>query len=106
MNNIVNNSNGSPLKNNMEEGIFSLYRRIYRQTGNIPNSIKVDNVVVNNTFSDSSSYIERKKALSIGKKAYKAPMTYNSYDPVNTYHTRRRVISAGTVSPKKKNVKK
>jgi hypothetical protein len=61
---------------------------------------------VNNTFSDSSSYIERKKALSIGKKAYKAPMTYNSYDPVNTYHTKRRVISAGTVSPKKKNVKK
>ena len=105
MNNILYSRNAAPLKNNMEEGIFSLYRRIYRQTGNIPNTTIVDNVVVNHTFSDSSSYMERKKALAIGKKSYNRPLTYNSYDPVGTQHIKRRVISAGTVSPKKKNIK-
>jgi len=105
MNNILYSRNAAPLKNNMEEGIFSLYKRIYRQTSNIPNTTLVDNTVVNNKFPDSSSYMERKKALAIGSKSYKTPITYNSYDPVNTYHTKRRVISAGTVSPKKKNIK-
>jgi hypothetical protein len=105
MNNILYSRNAAPLKNNMEEGIFSLYKRIYRQTSNISNTTLVDNTVVNNKFQDSSSYMERKKALAIGSKSYKTPITYNSYDPVNTYHTKRRVISAGTVSPKKKNIK-
>ena len=104
MNNIMYSKNASPLKNNMEEGIFSLYRKVYRQTGKIPTTKVIDNKIINNKFQDSSSYMERKKALAIGNRSYNNTITYNSYDPVNTYHTKRRVISAGTVSPKKKNI--
>jgi hypothetical protein len=104
MNNILYSKNAAPLKNNMEEGVFSLSRRVFRQTGMIPKTTIVDNKVVNNKFQDSSSYIERKKILAIGNKSYKTPITYNSYDPVQTHHTVRRVRSAGTVSPKKKNL--
>ena len=103
MNNILYSKNASPLKNNMEDGIFSLARSLYRKTGMIPNTIKIENTVVNHKFQDSSSYMERKKMLAIGNRSYNNIITYNSYDPVQTQHTKRRVRSAGTVSPKKKN---
>jgi hypothetical protein len=48
--------------------------------------------------------MERKKALAIGNNSYKSAIRYTSYDQNGTYHTKRRVISAGTVSPKKKNL--
>ena len=102
MNNILYSKNASPLKNNMEESSFSLSRRVFRQIGTIPKTITVEGKVINNKFQDSSSYMERKKALAIGNNAYKSTIRYTSYDPNGTYHTKRRVVSGGTVSPKKK----
>ena len=102
MNNILYNKNASPLKNNMPESEFALSKRVFRQTGLIPKTNTVDGHIVNNKFQDSSSYMERKKALAIGNNSYKSAIRYTSYDPVGTYHTKRRVKSAGTVSPKKK----
>ena len=94
--------NSAPLKNNIPEGQFSLSRRVFRQTGLIPKIITIKGQIINNKFQDSSSYMERKKSLTIGNNAYKSTIRYTSYDPVGTYHTQRRVKSGGTVSPKKK----
>ena len=102
MNNILYNKNASPLKNNMPESEFALSKRVFRQTGLIPKTNNVNGQIVNNKFQDSSSYMERKKALAIGNNSYKSTIRYTSYDPVGTHHTQRRVKSAGTVSPKKK----
>ena len=99
-NSILTGKNVSPLKQNMEDGQFSLMRKIWRNTrdthrNNIGTSLNL-------TYKDSSSYMERKKARALGKKEYNSPLSYTSYDPVGTNHIKRRVISAGTVSPKKK----
>jgi hypothetical protein len=99
-NSILTGKNVSPLKQNMEDGQFSLMRKIWRNTRDT--HINEVGVTVNYTYQDSSSYTERKKARALGKKSYNSPLSYTSYDPVGTYHTKRRVISAGTVSPKKK----
>ena len=98
-NSILTGKNVSPLKQNMEDGQFSLMRKIWRNTNTNDVSVKL-------TYQDSSSYMERKKAKAIGKKSYNSPLSYTSYDPVGTNHIKRRVISAGTVSPKKKGFKR
>jgi len=102
MNNIIYSKNSAPLKHNMPEGEFSLSRRVFRQIGLIPKTNTIEGHVINNKFQDSFSYMERKKALAIGNNAYKSSIRYTSYDPVGTYHIKRRVKSAGTISPKKK----
>ena len=103
-NSILTGQNVSPLKQNMEDGQFSLMRKIWRNT---KDTYKNDaGVTVNYTYRDSSSYMERKKARALGKKEYNSPLSYTSYDPVGTNHIKRRVISAGTVSPKKKGFKR
>jgi hypothetical protein len=86
----------------MPNAEFSLSRRTFRQIGVIPKTITVEGKVINNKFQDSSSYMERKKALAIGNHAYKSTIRYTSYDSNETHHIKRRVVSAGTVSPKKK----
>ena len=98
-NSILSGTNVSPLKQNMEDGQFSLMRNIYRRTKDIP---IIDASMNNTKYQDSSSYMERKKALAIGKKSYSPQLSYTSRDPVGTNHAKRRVISAGTISPKKK----
>ena len=102
MNNILYNKNASPLKNNMPEAELAMSRRTFRQIGLIPKTTTIEGKVINNKFQDSSSYMERKKALAIGNNSYKPSVRYTSYDQNGTYHTKRRVVSAGTVSPKKK----
>jgi len=104
MNSILYGKNVSPLKQNMEDGQFSLMRKIWRNTRDTYKNEA--GVTVNYTYRDSSSYIERKKARALGKKEYNSPLSYTSYDPVGTNHIKRRVISAGTVSPKKKGFKR
>ena len=104
MNNIFYSKNASPLKHNMGESEHSAYKQLFRHIGTIPKTITINNKIINNKFQDSSSYMERKKTLAIGNHSYNNVVKYTSYDPVNTYHTKRRVISAGTVSPKKKNI--
>ena len=99
-NSILTGKNVSPLKQNMEDGQFSLMRKIWRNTKDTHTNEA--GVTVNYTYQDSSSYMERKKARALGKKSYSSPLSYTSYDPVGTHHIKRRVISAGTVSPKKK----
>jgi hypothetical protein len=98
-NSILSGINVSPLKQNMEDGQFSLIRNIYRRTKDL--SI-IDVNMNNRTYRDSSSYMERKKALAVGKKSYNMQLSYTSRDPVGTAHIVRRVRAAGTVSPKKK----
>lgn len=103
-NSILSGKNVSPLKQNMEDGQFSLMRKIWRNTKDANRNNT--GTSLNLTYQDSSSYMERKKAKAIGNKAYNSPLSYTSYDPVGTYHIKRRVISAGTVSPKKKGFKR
>jgi hypothetical protein len=100
-NSILTGQNVSPLKQNMEDGQFSLMRKIWRNTNQTNTGTNL-----NLTYQDSSSYMERKKAKAIGNKSYNTPLSYTSYDPVGTNHIKRRVISAGTVSPKKKGIKR
>ena len=103
-NSILTGKNVSPLKQNMEDGQFSLMRKIWRNTRDTHTNEA--GVSVNYTYQDSSSYMDRKKAKAIGNKSYNSPLSYTSYDPVGTNHIKRRVISAGTVSPKKKGLKR
>ena len=102
----------NPIKRNMEESQFSLmksvYNRVIKQNIYTPKADeRYSNLYgpsINIKYQDTSSYIERKKAKAIGKESTNATVSYRSYDPVGTSHTKRRVISAGTVSPKKKSL--
>lgn len=93
-------STKNPIKRNMEEGGFSLMRKIF----NSATSTKRNNTgsTQNLSFQDTSSYIEKRKALSIGKKNLAKTISYNSYDPNEVTHVTRRVRGAGCVAPKKK----
>lgn len=102
----------NPIKRNMEESQFSLMKSVYNRVIK-QNTYKLDSderyshlygPSTNLKYQDISSYIERKKAKAIGKESNNNKVSYSSYDPVGTYHTKRRVISAGTVSPKKKSL--
>jgi hypothetical protein len=91
--------NGNPIKRNMEEGQFSLMRKIFRESAN---STKRNNVgsTLNLTYQDSSSLIQKKKALAVG--TIKAGLnSYRSYDPVYVNHVIRKQHSSGSVVPKK-----
>ena len=102
----------NPIKQNMEESQFSLMKTVYNRVlqQNIyktKSTEKYSNLYgpsINIKYQDTSSYIERKKAKAIGKESTNNTVSYRSYDPGGTYHTKRRVISAGTVSPKKKSL--
>ena len=102
----------NPIKQNMEESHFSLMKSVYKRVVQqnkyiIKSDEKYCNLYgpsTNIKYQDTSSYIERKKAKAIGKESNNTTVSYRSYDPVGTYHTKRRVVSAGTVSPKKKSL--
>jgi hypothetical protein len=89
----------NPTKNNMEEGQFSLMRKVFRET---PSSNHRNNAgsTLNLSYIDNSSYIARKKAIAIGKQN-KGIVSYVSYDPVYVNHVIRKQHSSGSVAPKK-----
>ena len=94
-------STKDPIKRNMEEGGFSLMRKIFN---NSATSTKRNNTgsTQNLSFQDTSSNIEKRKALAIGKKNLAQTISYNSYDPNEVTHVKRRIRGAGCVAPKKK----
>uniref|UniRef100_A0A6C0JK16 Uncharacterized protein n=1 Tax=viral metagenome TaxID=1070528 RepID=A0A6C0JK16_9ZZZZ len=112
MNNFLLGKHSNPIKRNMEESQFSLmksvYARVLKQNAyTIQSGERYSNMYgpsINIKYQDTSSYIERKKAKAIGKESNNSTVSYSAYDPVGTSHTKRRVISAGTVSPKKKSL--
>ena len=75
-------STKNPIKRNMEEGGFSLMRKIF----NSATSTKRNNTgsTQNLSFQDTSSYIEKRKALSIGKKNL-AKILKNAFDHKRHY---------------------
>ena len=100
-NSVLSGVNVAPIKRNMEEGQFSLMRRIYRNTSQ-NKTIDSINSTANITYKDSSSRTERLKSLAVGKEAYASTVSYRSYDTNGVTHTLRRVRQAGSVAPKKK----
>ena len=88
----------NPSKNHMEEGQFSLMRKVFREA----QSTHRNNAgsTLNLSFQDNSSYIARKKALALGKQQFKV-VSYRSYDPVYVGHIIRKQHSSGAVPPKK-----
>ena len=92
---------GNPIKRNMEEGQFSLMRKVFRESAKSTHRNNAGSTL-NLSFQDSSSYIARKKALAIGKQEYEPIVSYRSYDPVYVSHIKRKQHSSGTVAPKKK----
>jgi len=96
--------NGNPIKRNMEEGQFSLMRKVFRESAKSTHRNNAG-TTTNLTFQDNSSYIERKKAQAIGSQEYQPLVSYRSYDPVYVDHTRRKQHSSGAIVPKKVNVK-
>jgi hypothetical protein len=100
-NSVLSGTNVAPLKRNMEEGQFSLMRRIYRQTSQpkITDTVKYS---TNITYQDSSSRISRLKSIAIGKQEYQTTVSYRSYDTNGVVHSLRRVRQAGASAPKKK----
>ena len=97
----LNNVELNPIKRNMEEGEFSLMRRIFRDSGNPKD--KRDNVgtTINLTYKDNSSYIHNKKANSVATQLGKIT-SYRSYDPVYVGHVMRKLHTSGAVVGKKK----
>ena len=90
----------NPIKRNMEEGEFSLMRRLFRKTEHIKQR---DNVgtTMNLTYKDNSSYIHKKKTSAVAAQEGKIT-SYRSYDPVYVGHVMRKLHSSGAVVGKKK----
>ena len=101
MNNSVLSGNAAPLKRNMEEGQFSLMRRIYRNISQ-PKTTDAVSYTTNITYKDSSSRIMRLKSIAIGKEGYQSTVSYRSYDTNDVAHRLRRLRQAGAAAPKKK----
>jgi hypothetical protein len=100
-NSVLSGINVASMKRNMEEGQFSLMRRVYRNTSQ-PKKVDSTSSTMNLTYKDSSSRTERLKSLAIGKEEYNSTVSYRSYDTNGVTHTLRRVRQAGSVAPKKK----
>ena len=88
----------NPSKNHMEEGQFSLMRKVFRDS--ISTHRNNAGSTLNLSFSDNSSYISRKKAIALGKEKT-STVSYRSYDPVYVRHVIRKQHSSGAVVPKK-----
>ena len=99
--NLNSEINGNPIKQNMEEGQFSLMRKVFRESAKSTHRNNAGSTL-NLSFQDNSSYIARKKALAIGKQEYNPIVSYRSYDPVYVNHIKRKQHSSGAVAPKKK----
>ena len=95
----------NPVKNNMEEGQFSLMRKVFRESAKSTHRNNVGSTL-NLSFIDNSSYISRKKSLAIGKQEYQPVTSYVSYDPVYVNHIIRKQHSSGSVAPKKAQINK
>jgi hypothetical protein len=100
-NSLLSGVNVAPLKRNMEEGQFSLMRRIYRQTSQ-PKQTDFQSATLNLTYQDSSSRMSRLKSIAIGKESSQSTVSYRSYDTNGVTHSLRRVRQAGASAPKKK----
>jgi hypothetical protein len=104
------NQTNNPSKNNMEEGQFSLMRKVFKQT--VVESSQRNNTgsTLNLSFQDNSSYLARKKAIALGKTSFDGnvvkQVSYRSYDPVYVGHVIRKQHSSGAVVPKKRGAKR
>ena len=96
------NTTKNPAKNKMEEGNFSLMRKIFRESATSTHRNNAG-ATLNLSFSDNSSYIARKKAIAVGKQ-HNEIVTYRSYDPVYVNHVKRKQHSSGSVVPKKSQI--
>jgi hypothetical protein len=94
----------NPSKNHMEEGEFSLMRKVFRESANTTHRNNAG-ATLNLSFQDNSSYLARKKALALGKQQFKI-VSYRSYDPVFVSHIIRKQHSSGSVAPKKLGIPK
>ena len=98
------NSGKNPSKNHMEEGQFSLMRKVFRESATSTHRNN-EGATLNLSFQDNSSYLARKKAIAIGKQEYKT-VSYRSYDPVYVGHVIRKQHSSGSVVSKKNQIPK
>ena len=103
-NSILKGKNVSPLKQNMEEGQFSMMRKIFRKSATVTHRNNVG-TTLNLSFSDSSSYVKKRVALAIGKKEYNSPLSYSSHDRNEVKHIKHHVRNGGTNAPKKKYIR-
>lgn len=97
------NKTHNPSKNHMEEGQFSLMRKVFREAFSTHRNN--EGSTLNLSFQDNSSYIARKKAIALGKQQFKV-VSYRSYDPIYVDHVIRKQHSSGTVPPKKRGMKR
>lgn len=95
---------GNPIKRNMEEGQFSLMRKVFRESAKSTHRNNSGSTM-NLTYQDNSSYLQKKKALAIGKQQYNPSglklVSYRSYDPVYVGHVIRKNHSSGATVPQK-----
>jgi len=98
------NTTKNPSKNHMEEGQFSLMRKVFKESANSTHRNNAG-TTLNLSFQDNSSYLARKKVVALGKSV-KGIVSYRSYDPVYVNHTIRKQHSSGSVAPKKLGIPK
>ena len=98
------NTTKNPSKNHMEEGQFSLMRKVFRKSTSAHRNN--EGATQNLSIVDNSSYISRKKAIAIGKQQTQPLVSYRSYDPVYVGHVIRKQHSSGSVAPKKGQIPK
>ena len=70
----------NPIKRNMEEGSFSLMRCVYRNTSQ-SKTTNYNGSTLNITYQDSSSRIQRLKAIATGKEIKTAKRAGSSKNP-------------------------
>ena len=113
-NGITNSKSGMPFKSqHMTQGnTFSMNRKAYNEIDtkeNIANAMKKGNMFMTNKgiapFSDSSSYIQRRKQQAIGKSSKTTDGTSMTYKNSEIYSAKTAIAKArggGSVAPKKK----
>jgi len=97
------NKTYNPSKNHMEEGQFSLMRKVFRES--ISTHRNNAGATLNLSFQDNSSYLARKKVVALGKSV-SGIVSYRSYDPVYVGHVIRKQHSSGAAVPKKFSIPK
>lgn len=103
-NNILNGKNTMPMKNltSDNQNSFSMMRKIFYKTNKSNPENTTEKRGKNSLYQDHSQYLQKKKALSMGKKIHtQEDKSFNSANHYDVTNAKRRMRSSGPGIPKK-----
>lgn len=103
-NNILNGKKVMPMKGQTSSngGAFSMMRNIYNYTPKTIPKNDTEKRGKNTLYSDHSLYLNKKKAIAVGKQSYNNPLSFNGNPTNDVKNAKKRMRSSGSVAPPKK----